>query len=109
MQYRSASPAHRSRPRAICDACAAPLSESAAADLLGKIACKSAGPEDLRIRDARHHYISWELAPGKSLPMIGQLIGHTQVQTTARYAHPAEDPLRVSDVPTSDSIAADIL
>ena len=41
--------------------------------------------------------------------MIGQLIGYTQVQTTARYAHLAEDPLRESDVRTSNSIAADIL
>ena len=27
--------------------------------------------------------------------MIGKLLGHTQVQTTARYAHLFDDPLRV--------------
>ena len=26
--------------------------------------------------------------------MIGKLLGHTQVQTTARYAHLAADPVR---------------
>ena len=26
--------------------------------------------------------------------MIGKLLGHTQVQTTARYAHLATDPVR---------------
>ncbi len=35
---------------------------------------------------------------GESLPMVGRIRGHTQAQTTARYAHLADDPLeRVSD------------
>jgi hypothetical protein len=29
-----------------------------------------------------------------SLPIIGALLGHTQPQTTARYAHLAADPLQ---------------
>jgi site-specific recombinase XerD len=28
------------------------------------------------------------------LPIIGALLGHTQVQTTQRYAHFFDDPLR---------------
>ena len=31
---------------------------------------------------------------GESLPMVGRILGHTQVQTTARYAHLADDPLQ---------------
>ena len=31
---------------------------------------------------------------GESLPMVGRILGHTQAQTTARYAHLADDPLR---------------
>lgn len=31
---------------------------------------------------------------GESLPMVGKLLGHTQAQTTARYAHLADDPVR---------------
>ena len=28
--------------------------------------------------------------------MIGKLLGHTQVQTTARYAHLANDPVKAA-------------
>jgi len=28
--------------------------------------------------------------------MIGKLLGHTQVQTTGRYAHLASDPVRAA-------------
>jgi hypothetical protein len=30
-----------------------------------------------------------------TLPMVGWLLGHTQAQTTLRYAHLYDDPLRV--------------
>ena len=32
----------------------------------------------------------------RACPMIGKLLGHTQVQTTARYAHPARDTVKAS-------------
>ena len=73
------------------------------------IVCEHAGLEDMRIHDARHSFASRALALGESLPMIGKLLGHTQVETTARYAHLAEDSVRESAVRVSDSIAADIL
>ena len=41
--------------------------------------------------------------------MIGMLLGHTQVKTTARYAHLAKDSVHDSAVRVSESIAADIL
>ena len=41
----------------------------------------------------RHSFASPALALGESLPMIGRLLGHSQVQTTARYAHLARDSL----------------
>ena len=34
---------------------------------------------------------------GQSLPMIGKLLGHTQVQTTARYAHLPADPMQAAE------------
>ncbi len=34
--------------------------------------------------------------PVRGLPMIGKLLGHTQVQTTARYAHLAADPVKLA-------------
>ena len=44
------------------------------------------------LTDLRHSFASGAVALGESLPMIGKLLGHTQVQTTARYAHLAADP-----------------
>lgn len=37
--------------------------------------------------------------------MIGKLLGHTQVQTTARYAHLALDPVRSAAEKVSGFIA----
>jgi integrase len=48
----------------------------------------------LRIHDLRHTFASLLVSGGMSLPMIGKLLGHTQVQTTQRYAHLFDDPLR---------------
>ena len=36
------------------------------------------------------------LLVGEGLPMIGKLLGHSKVQTTARYAHLANDPLKAA-------------
>ncbi len=38
--------------------------------------------------------------------MIGKLLGHTQVQTTARYAHLANDPVKAAATRVSDTIGA---
>lgn len=55
-----------------------------------------AGLKDVRIHDLRHTFASTAVASGQGLPMIGKLLGHTQVQTTARYAHLAADPVRTA-------------
>ena len=60
-----------------------------------------AGLKDVRIHDLRHTFASTAVAAGQGLPMIGKLLGHTQVQTTARYAHLATDPVRTA----ADSIS----
>jgi integrase len=51
---------------------------------------------DVRIHDLRHSYASTAVANGESLPMIQKLLGHRQVQTTARYAHVADEAVRIS-------------
>jgi integrase len=56
---------------------------------------KKAELADIRIHDLRHTFASLLVSGGMSLPMIGKLLGHTQVQTTQRYAHLFDDPLRV--------------
>ena len=68
-----------------------------------------AGLEDVRVHDLRHSYASRALALGESLPMIGRLLGHANVETTARYAHLSQDSVRDSAIRVSDSIAADLL
>lgn len=60
---------------------------------------------DVRIHDLRHTFASSGVALGQGLPIIGRLLGHTQPQTTARYAHLAATPaLEVADK-ISDSLA----
>lgn len=46
------------------------------------------------IHDLRHTFASLLASGGMTLPMIGKLLGHTQVPTTQRYAHLLDDPLR---------------
>ncbi len=48
----------------------------------------------VRIHDLRHSFASILVSAGASLPLIGQLLGHTQVQTTHRYAHLFDRPMR---------------
>ncbi|HUS97825.1 MAG TPA: tyrosine-type recombinase/integrase [Hyphomicrobiaceae bacterium] len=50
--------------------------------------------EQVRIHDLRHSFASLLASGGASLPMIGKLLGHSQPQTTARYTHLTDDPLR---------------
>jgi integrase len=57
---------------------------------------KAAGIEGLRIHDLRHSYASQLVSGGASLPLIGALLGHSNPNTTARYAHLFRDPLRAA-------------
>jgi integrase len=49
---------------------------------------------NVRLHDLRHSLASILVSGGASLPLIGQMLGHTQVQTTQRYAHLFDDPMR---------------
>ncbi len=68
-----------------------------------------AGLDGVRLHDLRHTYASRALALGESLPMIGKLLGHRKVQTTARYAHLARESVQASTARVAESIGADIL
>ena len=68
-----------------------------------------AGLDDVRLHDLRHSFASRALALGESLPMIGKLLGHSQVETTARYAHLARDSMQASAARIAASIGADLL
>ena len=68
-----------------------------------------AGLEDVRIHDLRHSFASRALALGESLTMIGKLLGHTQVQTTARYAHLARDSIQSAASRITGSIGGNLM
>jgi integrase len=55
---------------------------------------KQVGIPDVRIHDLRHTFASLLVSGGASLEMIGKLLGHSQMQTTQRYAHLMDSPLR---------------
>ena len=64
-----------------------------------------AGLKDVRIHDLRHTFASTAVAAGQGLPMIGKLLGHTQVQTTARYAHLAAEPVQLAANAVAESLS----
>jgi integrase len=55
---------------------------------------REANLPDVRIHDLRHTFASLLVSGGASLEMIGKLLGHSQIQTTLRYAHLMDSPLR---------------
>jgi integrase len=55
---------------------------------------KRACLDGVRTHDLRHTHASFGVAGGLGLPVIGKLLGHKQVVTTARYAHLDIDPQR---------------
>ncbi|MFN0191843.1 MAG: tyrosine-type recombinase/integrase [Aestuariivirga sp.] len=61
---------------------------------------------DVRLHDLRHSFASAGLLSGDTLPIIGRLLGHADVKTTARYAHLADDPLKAAATRISKTIAA---
>lgn len=66
---------------------------------------KAAGIDDVRIHDLRHSFASFAADTGGSLRMIGKLLGHTQPQTTDRYAHLTDDPVRQLNERVGTSLA----
>lgn len=67
---------------------------------------KRAGLPDVRIHDLRHSFASDALQLGEDLTMIGRLLGHSQIQTTARYAHLKTGPVRAAADRVANAIAA---
>ena len=55
---------------------------------------KQCGIQEVHIHDLRHTFASLLVSGGASLEMIGKLLGHSQMQTTLRYAHLMDSPLR---------------
>ena len=56
--------------------------------------CDETELKSLRVHDLRHSFASVLVSSGETLETIGKLLGHKQHQTTMRYAHLMDDPLR---------------
>ena len=63
----------------------------------------------MRLHDLRHTFASRALALGETLPVMGKLLGHNDIETTARYAHLARDSIHEAAERIAGSIATDIL
>lgn len=56
--------------------------------------CEAAELGHVRIHDLRHTFASNAVMQGLPLPVVARLLGHTQIQTTMRYAHLADEHLQ---------------
>ena len=63
-----------------------------------------AGLHGVRLHDLRHSYASRALAMGESLSMIGKLLNHRRLATTARYAHLRREAERAAAARVGGSI-----
>ena len=67
-----------------------------------------AGLHDVRLHDLRHSYASRALALGESLSVIGSLLGHREVASTARYAHLMREAEKAAAARVGDSIGVHV-
>ncbi|MPZ16582.1 MAG: tyrosine-type recombinase/integrase [Luteitalea sp.] len=68
--------------------------------------CRRARLKNARIHDLRHSFASVTISQGRTLAVVGALLGHTQAQTTQRYSHLMDDPLRAASKATGDTLSA---
>lgn len=65
---------------------------------------EEASIENVRIHDLRHSFASAAASAGIPIQIVGALLGHSSPQSTARYAHLYDDPLREASTTISKVI-----
>ena len=73
---------------------------------MSSILRKRAALSDVRMHDLRHSFASVAIRDDISLTVIGKLLGHTLPETTARYAHLADDAVMDAASRICSSIAS---
>lgn len=73
-------------------------------------AVENAGIKDhFRLYDLRHTFATRAAASGVDLPTLASMLGHTKIQMTMRYVHPAEEQKRAASVKVENFRTSGIL
>ena len=59
-----------------------------------KAACRKAGAPDLRFHDLRHMAATYMVTGGVDLATVSQILGHSDIKMTMKYAHPTPENKR---------------
>lgn len=59
-----------------------------------KAACRKAGVPDLRFHDLRHTAATYMVIGGVDLATVSQILGHSDIKMTMKYAHPTPENKR---------------
>ncbi len=59
-----------------------------------RAACNAAGITDFHIHDLRHTCAAWLVSSGVQLQVVRDLLGHSTIRMTERYAHLAPETIR---------------
>ncbi|MEO5355492.1 MAG: tyrosine-type recombinase/integrase, partial [Magnetococcus sp. XQGC-1] len=57
---------------------------------------RKAGIENFHIHDLRHTCAAWLVTSGVALPEVRDLLGHSTIRMTERYAHLAPENIRAA-------------
>ena len=70
---------------------------------------KAAGVTDLRTHDLRHDFATVVHDAGAPLAVVGRLLGHRDLRSTARYAHATEARMRSAVEQAAGSITGNVV